>query len=411
MFDRYAADLPISVRIPEPRGTDQKLAVLLTGATGSLGSYILDSLLANPRIARVYCLNRGPDSYQRQQDSMAAKGLAPLDDERIEILEANLSEPYFGLPLSKYRTLLSEVTTVIHNAWRVDFNLSLESFDKNVASVRRFIDFSARSRFGASVFFVSSVGTVGNWVGDDATPSEAVASSSTIQCAYAPERILNDWSAPQAMGYAQSKFVSEQLLEAAACEADIPTVVCRVGQIGGPTTEAGVWPKQEWLPSLVASSKHLGKIPATLGQLDAVDWIPVDVLGRGIVELALHSEDAEQPGAQVYHMVNPQHTPWSAIVDTIAQVLDREGGVDRKIQQVPLQEWVDALRASIPSTHSEDVGRNPAVHLVDFYQELVTATRAISLDTAVSATVSPSLAGLSPITPELVETWMRQWSF
>ncbi|KAH7009835.1 hypothetical protein EDB80DRAFT_713952 [Ilyonectria destructans] len=81
------------------------------------------------------------------------------------------------------------------------------------------------------------------------------------------------------MGYGQSKFVSERLLDTAARETDIPCIICRVGQIAGPTTAAGMWLKQEWLPSLIASSKYLGKLPESLGHIDTVNWIPVDLLG------------------------------------------------------------------------------------------------------------------------------------
>ena len=56
------------------------------------------------------------------------------------------------------------------------------------------------------------------------------------------------------MGYGESKYVAERLLEAGADKCGVPAVICRVGQLGGPVTkEQGMWNKQEWLPSVSLS--------------------------------------------------------------------------------------------------------------------------------------------------------------
>lgn len=94
----------------------------------------------------------------------------------------------------------------------------------------------------------------------------------------------------------------------------MPVVVCRVGQVAAPT---GVWPRQEWLPSLVASSRWLGQLPVSLGRSDAVDWIPVDVLARGLVEFAMgggpEAGGQREPGAGavVYDAVSPSRISWA----------------------------------------------------------------------------------------------------
>ncbi|KAH9983958.1 hypothetical protein F4779DRAFT_612381, partial [Xylariaceae sp. FL0662B] len=241
LYDMYAAKMPKSPRRPSPKPLND-FVVLLTGSTGSLGSYILDSLISNPRVSRIYCLNRGRRSIARQKDSQAAKGLQEITS-KVEFFDTDISKAYFGLPMEDYQTLLHEVTTVIHNAWRVDFNLSVDSFTSHIGFTWRFTDFSAQSRYNARLFFISSIGAVSGQAGE------------------VPEQVYDTWCTPEQNGYGESKFVSERLLHTAAREADIPTVICRVGQVAGPTKEAGMWPKQEWLPSLIASSKYLGKLP------------------------------------------------------------------------------------------------------------------------------------------------------
>lgn len=190
----------------------------------------------------------------------------------------------------------------MHAAWRVDFNLAIDSFQIHVNAIRKLIDLSAQSHFKASIFFVSSIGTVSNW------QSTAGGGDSV------PEEIFTDWNVAQSIGYAESKSVAERLLDTAAKEIGVPTIVCRVGQIAGPTTAAGIWPKQEWLPSLVASSKYIGKLPENLGRAEVIDWIPVDLLGQIMVELATtNSPQSQQAGASVYHVTNPKFTSWGEL--------------------------------------------------------------------------------------------------
>ena len=62
------------------------------------------------------------------------------------------------------------------------------------------------------------------------------------------------------MGYSESKWVAERLLELAASKTTLRTVAVRVGQISG--TSAGAWQRAEWFPSMIKSSVYLGCIPA-----------------------------------------------------------------------------------------------------------------------------------------------------
>lgn len=389
LYEKYTSGLPVSGR--SPVSNQDKLVVLLTGSTGSLGSYILDSLLAESRVKHIYCLNRGSDSLERQQKSQCAKGLQQLADDKVTCLDSSLSKDFFGLPIDVYQTLLRETTHIIHNAWQVDFNIALESFSSHVSGVRRLVDFSAHTQGGAQIFFVSSISAVAN-------------------AAPVPEKIVDDWRAPQENGYGQSKFVAERVLDAAAKVANVPTVVCRVGQIAGPTTAAGVWPKQEWLPSLIASSRYLGKLPSSLGRMETVDWIPSDILGRGIVDLAIGqsgagTERAPGTGALVYHAVNPRETSWASLVETVSSALGASGA---NVETVPLGVWLEALRRT--ASEEGNITLNPAVKILDFYEGLVAGDR-LSMNTEETVRASSTLAGLSPVDKVWMENWMKQWSF
>lgn len=143
-----------------------------------------------------------------------------------------------------------------------------------------------------------------------------------------------------------------------------------------------------WVPSLVASSKRLGLLPGSLvgsGVYDRVDWVPVDALGRIVVDLGLESLGGERRqrrvaatpagprGATVYQAVNPKMTRWAELVLVVAEVLGGAG-------VVPLESWVAALRES--AAKRKDLVVNPAVKILDFsqgYEGLIGGSR-IHLD-------------------------------
>ncbi|KAF7889999.1 uncharacterized protein EAF02_002414 [Botrytis sinoallii] len=162
-YERFVSDLPIIAR-PSAPVTGPKV-FSLTGSTGSLGSYILSKLPEEDKTCKVYCLDRGKDPEKRQLNSSSSKGFS-TDFSRVRFLSmvTGVTEGWLGIKLDQYKELLNEVTHIIHNAWQVDFNLSFSQMGvMHIRRVRQLIDFSAHSRYGASIHFISSVSTVGNW--------------------------------------------------------------------------------------------------------------------------------------------------------------------------------------------------------------------------------------------------------
>lgn len=156
--------------------------------------------------------------------------------------------------------MLRSVNTVIHNAWRMDFNISVDSFGKvHIRAMRNLIDFSLQSAQRAHIHFMSSIGAIGGW-----TLSNGPA---------IPEPPLENCYVTLRQGYGEAKHICERICLAASQTAGVPTSIHRLGQIAGPRTERGRWNAQEWLPAIVMTSKTLGKVPSTLGAFP-VDWVP-----------------------------------------------------------------------------------------------------------------------------------------
>ncbi|KAJ5309183.1 hypothetical protein N7508_004562 [Penicillium antarcticum] len=344
LVKKYTSDLP--VRKVRHNELQAPTTVILTGSTGSLGNYLLHRLLSSESISKVYCLNRS-DAVSRQQKGFEEKGLSLDNWNKAEFLQASFGAERFGLDGAKYQELVDSVDTIIHNAWKVDFNHTVDSFeDTHIQGVRRFVDFSLSSRNNAHIHFVSSVSTVGAW-----TPEMG----SSI-----PEEPM-DSNVVLSQGYGESKHVAERICLEASRRSDVPTTVYRVGQIAGPTSRSGQWNPHEWLPMIIATSKAMGKIPTRLGSMP-VDWVPVDTLSAIMVEIVnTRHRSSDLPWA-VFHLTNPEAAPWSSLIPAVQE--------QYPVEPVDFAAWVADLE-SISNPSSADLASKPALKLLSFYRGLL----------------------------------------
>ena len=394
MLKKHSAGMMAQKKQPSARNTKRPQTVLLTGSTGSIGSYVLERLAACESITKIYCLSRSSDPKQQQDRAMASRGLTiQSHSNRVVFLTSDMSNSDLGLEHGAYSEIIDNVELIIHNAWQVDFNLSLDSYEHNhICGVRNLIDLATKSTHRAAIFFVSSISSVSNY--------------STRENARVPEEMIKDLSVPQHMGYAESKYIAERLLYIAATNCNVPVAVCRVGQIAGPIGGSkGVWNKHEWLPSLVLSSRHLGVIPRSLGASETVDWIAIDTLANIITELALQPSTAFEPGGKTYHAVNPSTSTWAALLPNVLTALGPS------VNAIPFFEWMKTLRASARNaTSKDDLAINPAVKLMDFYESLQSMKTSVArLETKETEKASQSLRDLGPVRGEWMARWIEQW--
>jgi thioester reductase-like protein/aryl carrier-like protein len=362
--------------------------VVLTGSTGSLGSYILDRLLRNATVERVICLNRTGGTSKRQAGLHKSRGLT-TSFSNVEFLEVDISEKHFGLEDDAYGSLQEHTTHIIHNAWPVDFNLSLQSFEPQLEGCLQILEMAKGAPNLANLSFMSSIGVANRWLnkytGD------------------IPEQKIKDFEVAEDMGYAQSKLLSELLFSHASEKFAIPTTICRIGQIAGPVmSQKGMWSLNEWFPSIVLSCKALGKVPADLGPMGCMDWIPVDVLADALTEALLPSPSSEIETLRYMHFVNPTKTYWKDIADVVGPK------IDRRLKVVPLADWIDSLAAL--SERSADVDDVPALKLLDFLQSMSEETvGAPTYSTKSAQAASRSLREVEPVSEKWIECWLTQW--
>lgn len=321
-------------------------------------------------------------------------------------MKTSSPEPWLGIRLDKYKDLLDKVTHIIHNAWHVDFNVSFSQLSTTlIRRVRQFVDFSAHSKHSCSIHFISSITTVSSWDVTHGSPQSRV-----------PELSFEDWSLPQNLGYGQSKSVAERLLATASSVSNIPVSIYRVGQIAGPKKHKGKWNEREWFPLILKSSMYLRALPSTLGPLEPVDWIPVDIPGKIIHELISSStyqcsdmdstKQSLKSALKIYHVVNPKGTTYSAtIIPRLKLHFD--------LPTVPFEEWVQLLRDSASKMQDVDIEDNPAVKLLGFYEELVAMGKQgrsqMRLDTRNTVQGSQTLRNMDAIDGVCIDNWARQW--
>jgi thioester reductase-like protein len=398
MVEKYTKEMQSSSHPAKPSNPRSR-TIVLTGSTGSLGNYILQDLIASPDVSRIYCMNRSAGAADRNRKSFEERGATP-DFAKVMYLQTDFARDNFGLPLDVYDELLLSADTFIHNAWAVDFNKTVASFeDTHVAGTRRVVDFSVKSKHRAHIIFISSIASVGNW-----TPPDSSTANEQV-----PEEIFETHSISLPQGYGESKHVAECILASAARHSGVPSTIVRCGQLAGPSDAGSVWNRHEWVPSLLISSREIGMLPQTLGNQNVVDWVPMDTAARAVCEITM-ARATEMSGAddlaRAYHVVNPAVVQWTDLVPDISQALQECAG--KPVEPVTFESWLQALW-SCPVT-AEEMEKKPAIKLLDFYEGLKSEGGALPrLATGDTEKTSEALRSSEVISAELVRAWIGSW--
>lgn len=329
------------------------------------------SLLSRPDVESILCLVRAQNSqdglarlHAALNDATLLTDLSATQLEKLVACPGDLSDPGCcfspGEPL--YSRILNTVTTIIHNAWPVNFNLSFQSFEAQaIRPTHHLISLAMRSNLlpKPTFTFVSSISTVLNAPGPE-----------VLEKPY-------PWESVGAMGYGQSKWVAEEILAVAAAAAaplglGLNARVARLGQVVG-DTRVGRWKASEAYPAVVQSALTVGALPlieaASDGSVhDGHFWLPADVAGAAIAGVALCEDGGgggrDGPSGPVSYFNVSSAVPmrWnSEFAPVVKESLARYG---IPCELVPQREWLRRLEESDP-----DVARSPPRKLLDFFRK------------------------------------------
>ncbi|KIL84125.1 hypothetical protein FAVG1_12702 [Fusarium avenaceum] len=370
------------------------ITVALIGSTGAIGSHLYNHMSQDPRVSRVINLNRSENGTQAQHTAFTKHCLPNISTSTAttDFYRVDLSRPDLGLNTDQYSDLISGVDVIIHGAWKLDFLQNVQSFEKvHIAGVRHIVDLAANCHRRPRVIFLDSIASVLNWAEERNVPEEPMRSSDAVG----------------SNGYAQSKYVAQRILLEAAESAGVRASVVRLGQIAGPTEDGhGVWKRSDWLPQVLRTSASLCAVPSSLGAASEIDWVPIDLVPKVLMELIYHdirdNVETSEP-FRVYHLRNPQRTSWALLLPAICSKL----GPETKV--VSYSKWLAMLRSSIEA--GSDVTKYPAAKLLAWLVSLDMnpSARLPVLDIRKATTVSSTLDSMEAVSGAMMEKWMESW--
>ncbi|MFD0319164.1 non-ribosomal peptide synthetase [Streptomyces flavalbus] len=348
--------------------------ILLTGATGFLGAFLLARLLTDTT-ATVHCLVRAADpeaARRRLVDHLTALDLwDPTWADRVIPVPGDLAAPRLGLPAHQFQALATRADLVVHGGAVVNYALPYRDLRAaNVHGTRELLRLACAERT-TPVHLVSSRAVFGR----------ARGGAPLRETDLPPTPPYDD------NGYSQSKWTSERLAREAGSRG-LPVAVHRPGRIAG-DSRTGRWQSQDVACHLMRACARTGLVPDTAL---ATDLIPVEQLAGAITALALRRDAL----GETFHYAPAAKTPLRLLADALPLA-------GHPARLVPPDRWLTAVR-DLVARHPSDAGLAlvvqeyaPLAHPdADAFREPVhdcaTTTRLLGAGAAFPAVDAPLLA-------------------
>ncbi len=285
--------------------------ILLTGATGYLGSYLLRALMADPAI-KITVLVRGKSNQAaRTRVSQVlcyyfgvVEGKALATDERLSVLAGDLREPTLLLHQQIVNSLMASVDVIYHCAANVNHIGHYEDFyADNVKATRNLLELAAsRKPEPADFHFVSTLSVSGQ--------SSAQKSELFTEYSVAPKERDDNY-------YVRTKQEAETLVTSARNKLS-NTCIHRIGNVTFATDSACLQKniEQNAFFRQLVSFIQLGAVPmevsACLSHVDIVASAVVALAGTKNLTNTTHHIETDRRD-QLFHFINS--------VDTIGKLV------------------------------------------------------------------------------------------
>ncbi|RKK66596.1 Nonribosomal peptide synthetase 14 [Fusarium oxysporum] len=303
------------------RTNPDRLVVVLTGATGFLGSSIAQRLVDDDRVGEVHCI------AIRDSDTQASR--VPVWSDKIYEHAGNLESPLLGLSYDEFQSLSNRADMIIHNGAQVSFLKTYQSLRRsNVSST---VELCRMALVQSIPFHFVSTGAVALIP----TTTDCRDGSSTLLEQSSSNRIPEPASQS---GYQDSKWVAEQILEEVSNRCGLPVVIHRPASIVG----AGA-PKLDLMAAILNTSRALGMVPELEDHIEGpLDLISVQDVSGQLVNCALETARAthtkQELTAKFVHHCNANKLH----VSQLKEYLEDQDGQKTKYSLVGLNNWLHA---------------------------------------------------------------------
>ena len=321
------ADLRNYITLPDDLGepaagpfVDHPSRILLTGATGYLGAYLLTALLERSD-ATVVCLVRTTDAQAglaRIQANLARYELA-ADVSRIDVLPGTVEETRLGLDAATWQALARDVDLIVHAAANVNFMPSLDRLmPVNVGGAVNLLRLAGHTRL--KPLHLASSYSVFNEASYAGVPRVT------------EEPLVGD-GAGFRRGYPMSKWIAERVTDLAR-ERGWSVTTHRLGLLWG-DARTGRSKADDLLTLSVRACLAIGRAYDSEFLMHVT---PVDFAAAAVAEVALAPAHAHG----YYHAITETPIAWRDFV----RGMQEEG---HAIDLVSPAAWHDALRAALPA--------------------------------------------------------------
>jgi amino acid adenylation domain-containing protein/thioester reductase-like protein len=326
-------DITIAAEAPRSSFCTNPQSILLTGATGFIGCFLLNELL-NQTNATVYCLihaNTLKEAYEKIK--LSFKRYLPgveLPYARIVLIPGDLTRFLMGLTKEKFDHLAETIEVIYHSAANTNLFYPYKTLKAaNVIGTKTVLSFASHKKL-KTIHYISTL---------DVFESLLSTNRSVV---YEQDNIAQGDG--MRGGYAQSKWIAEQLVTQAA-QKGIPTCIYRPGMVTG-HSHSGVSNSNDLIGRLLSSFIQLRSAPD-------VDWMidmtPVDYISQAIAHLSLQPESLDK----AFHLANPHSLP----IATLVNDLNRFG---YPVNPIPYEQWQTLIHkhsnALTPLTSAIDNG-------------------------------------------------------
>lgn len=275
--------------------------ILLTGATGFLGAFLLSDLLQSTS-ARIVCLVRFSRDDRVAGIAALRRNLLDLGlwhdsiMDRVEILPGNLSRRQLDLSTDEFQELAVRVQVIVHAAAAVNLVYPYAALrGANVGGTREILRLACQG--GATLQYISTNGVL--------PPSnDGWSEDAMIDVDVVPEKLRD--------GYGQTKWVAEQLVQKAG-RRGLPTRIYRLGTLSGHST-SGATNTSDLLSALIVESLRIGYAPDIPGW--RVEMTPVDFVSKAIITLSNNTRNLQR----WYHLGDSTPVDTNALFDDLAKL-------------------------------------------------------------------------------------------